>query len=334
MLDVYLTIDTECSMGGAWASPSRSPVTPERGILGASGARRYGTPLIMNLLEEHGLRGCFFVEMFAAAVVGEGPLSDACQAILARGHDVQLHLHPVFHYYERYRKGLIGADELPDHMDRIGRHSPEQQLELLEEGVRVFERLIGRKPLAFRAGNYAADHTTLAALEQVGIRYDTSFNAAYLGGGCLITGVPPTNSPWASGSLWEMPVTVFSTGTSLFSGLKPLEISAVSFWEIESVLDQAERLGMGSVTMVLHSFSLFKKADSQFSRIRPDRLLIRRMRRLCRHLGSNRHRFRVTTYSDLPTPRVDPPGLALPRMGLLVPAARRVVQGLNRPFWV
>lgn len=334
MIDVYLTIDTECSMGGAWASSRRSPVTPARGVLGVKGAHRYGAPLIMDLLEEHGLRGTFFAEVFAAPVVGEAPLGAAYREIIARGHDVQLHLHPVFRYYERLREGLITAQQVPPHMDRIGSHSPAAQLELLEEGAAVFERLVGRRPVAFRAGNYAADHATLDALEKVGVRYDTSFNAAYLGSSCLITGVAPTNSPWRTGSLWEVPVTVFTTGRGRLAGRKPLEISAVSFLEIRSVLEQAERLGLGSVTMVLHSFSLFKKADVQFTRIRPDHLLIRRMRRLCRYLGDHRARFRVTTFADLPEPRMDPPGLPLPRMGAMLPAARRIIQGLNRPYWV
>jgi hypothetical protein len=271
--------------------------------------------------------------VFAGAVVGEAELANAYQAILARGHDVQLHLHPVFRYYERVRKGLIGAHELPGHMDRLGSHSFSQQLELLEEGVSVFGRLVGRRPVAFRAGNYAADQATLAALEKVGIRYDTSFNPAYVGRSCLIRDVPATNSPWRSGSVWEIPVTVFATGVGPLSGIKPLEISAVSFLEIRSVLEQAEQLGMGNVTMVLHSFSLFKKADFQFTRIRPDGLLIRRLRRLCEYLGANRDRFRVTTFGDCPEPRADAPGVALPRMGVFRPAVRRIIQGLNRAYW-
>lgn len=334
MIDVYLTIDTECSMGGAWASSSRSPVTPARGVRGVKGAHCYGAPLIMDLLEEHGLRGTFFAEVFAAPVVGEEPLGAAYREIAARGHDVQLHLHPVFRYYERLRKGLITSQELPPHMDRIGSHSPAAQLELLEEGVTLFERLVGRRPVAFRAGNYAADHATLDALEKVGVRYDTSFNGAYLDSSCLIAGMLPTNSPWRIGSLWELPVTVFTTGRGRLAGMKPLEISAVSFLEIRGVLEQAERLGLGSVTMVLHSFSLFKKADVQFTRIRPDHLLIRRMRRLCRYLGDHRARFRVTTFADLPQPRIDPPGLPLPQMGAMLPATRRIIQGLNRPYWI
>lgn len=334
MLDVYLTVDTECSMGGALDTPNREPVGPDRAILGKAGGRRYGTPLIMDVLEEHGLRATFFTEVFASAVVGDAPLSEAYREIVERGHDVQLHLHPVFRYYAQLKQGRITADRLPADMDQIGRRAPDAQLALLQEGVAIFERLVGRAPVAFRAGNYGADLSTLAVLEKVGIRYDSSFNAAYLRSSCLITGRQPTNSPWRAGSVWEIPLTVFSTGAGPLSGLKPLEISAVSAREVESVLEQAERLGMGAVDLILHSFSLFKKADAQFSGIRPDRLLIRRLRRICRFIARSPERFRVVTFSDLPEPRPDPPGVGMPRMGMLLPAARRLVQGVNRLYWL
>lgn len=334
MLDVYLTIDTECSMGGAWNSPGVEPVTPDRAILGRAGAHRYGTPLIMDILEAHGLRGVFFAEMFASAVVGDEPLAGAYQEILARGHDVQLHLHPVYHYYAGLEQGRIASDQVPSPIDAIGPRPLEVQLELIEEGMSIFQRLLGRRPLAFRAGNYAASDTTLAALDKLGIRYDSSFNAAYRGTSCLISEPRSVNSPWEAGSLWEVPVTVFATGAAWRESMKPLEISAVSFLEIRKVLEQAERLGMGTVTMILHSFSLFKAADAQFTRLRPDRLVIRRLRRLCGFLADHGGRFRVRTFSDAPEPRVDPPGIALPRMGTLLPAGRRLLQALNRPYRV
>jgi hypothetical protein len=59
----------------------------------------------MDILEEHGLRGTFFVETFAGAVVGEAPLREAYAEIAARGHDVQLHLHPVYRYYALVGRG-------------------------------------------------------------------------------------------------------------------------------------------------------------------------------------------------------------------------------------
>ena len=332
MLDVYLTIDTECSMGGAWNSPGVEPVGPERAILGRAGAHRYGTPLIMDILEAHGLRGVFFAEMFASAVVGDAPLAEAYREIRARGHDVQLHLHPVFHYYAGLERGRISADQVPSPIDQIGTQPLETQIGLIEEGMSIFDRLVGGPPMAFRAGNYAASDATLAALDKLGFRYDSSFNAAYHGTSCRISGPRSINAPWEAGSLWEVPVTVFTTGAGRFRRMKPLEISAVSFLEIRRVLEQAERLAMGTVTMILHSFSLFKAADAQLSRLRPDRLVIRRLRRLCGYLAAHRARFRVRTFSEAPEPRVDPAGIGVPEMGTLLPAGRRLLQALNRPY--
>jgi len=334
MLDVYLTIDTECSMGGAWNSPGVEPVTPDRAILGRAGVHRYGTPLIMDILEAHGLRGVFFAEMFASAVVGDGPLAEAYREIRARGHDVQLHLHPVFHYYAGLERGRIGPAQVPFPIDDIGTQPLDAQLDLIEEGISIFERLLGGRPMAFRAGNYAASDATLAALDKLGMRYDSSFNAAHHGTSCLISGPRSINSPWEVGSLWEMPVTVFATGAGRFRRMKPLEISAVSFLEIRKVLEQAERLAMGTVTMILHSFSLFKAADAQLSRLRPDRLVIRRLRRLCAFLAEQRGRFRVRTFAETPEPRVDPAGIGVPHMGTVLPAGRRLLQALNRPYRV
>jgi peptidoglycan/xylan/chitin deacetylase (PgdA/CDA1 family) len=288
----------------------------------------------MDILEAHGLRGVFFAEMFASAVVGDAPLAEAYQEIRARGHDVQLHLHPVFHYYAALERGRIGADQVPSPIDDIGTQPLDAQLGLIEEGLAIFRRLLGKRPAAFRAGNYAASDTTLAALDKLGIRYDSSFNAAYHGTSCLSRGPRSINSPWESGSLWEVPVTVFTTGAGGLRGMKPLEISAVSFLEIRKVLEQAERLGMGTVTMILHSFSLFKAADSQLSRLRPDRLVIHRLRRLCGFLAEHRARFRVRTFAEAPEPRVDPAGIGVPHLGTLLPAGRRVLQALNRPYRV
>jgi hypothetical protein len=334
MLDVYLTVDTECSMGGAWNSPGVEPVGPERAILGRMGPHRYGTPLIMDILEAHGLRGVFFAETFASAVVGDEPLGRAYREILARGHDVQLHLHPVFHYYAGVEQGRIGPSEVPSPIDYIGALPLHAQVDLIERGMSSFARLLGRAPLAFRAGNYAAGDGTLTALDKLGLRYDSSFNAVYRGDGCRISGPPAVNSPWRVGGLWEVPVTVFSTGAGRLAALKPLEVSAVSFLEIRKVLEQAERLGMGTVTLIMHCFSFFKAADPQLTRLRPDRLVIGRLRRLCAFLAEHRTRFRVRTFSDEPEPRTDPPGIGVPRMGTLLPAGRRLLQGLNRSYRV
>lgn len=333
MIDVYITVDAESSMGGAWLNPRWKPVTPERAVLGKIGTEFYGVPLIMDILEEHDLRGTFFTEVLARDVVGTSELSESYLPIRKRGHDAQLHLHPVFHYYSEVVQGRLRREELPPRMDLIGGLPFETQIELLEKGKLIFGEIFGFPPKAFRAGVYGASASTLEALERVGIFYDSSFNSCCLGTSCLIE-KKPTNTPWQYGGVWEIPVTTFETGAWGMRGTKPFEVSAVSLWEMRQVLEKAEHLGQQIVVVILHSFSFLKRADVQFRRMRPDHLVINRFRGLCRFLRENRNRFRVRTFSDLSQEPAATAESSVPSVGALMPMCRKLVQAANRIYWL
>jgi hypothetical protein len=334
MVEVYLTVDTETSIGGAWANPQFEPVAPERAILGRIGAEYYGTPLIMDILEESGLRGTFFTEVLSAQVVSESQLAEAYSEIVRRGHDPQLHLHPVYHFYHLFRQGRIRREQLPPNMDLIGRHPLQTQIELLQAGCELFRKFTAKAPVAFRAGCYGGSSSTFSALETVGLRYDSSFNAAYLGTNCSIDGVRSINTPWRAGAVWEVPVTNFETGFWKMRGLKPLDIGAVSLLEMRRVLDEAERFEISPVVFIMHSFTLFKKADVQFRQLRPDRLVIRRFRELCRFLSKKSDRFKVRTFAEQPQFSHAQREVPLPRVGSFLPVCRKFVQGMNRLAWI
>ena len=333
-MNVYITVDTETSLGGAWENPQSKPVSPERAILGRIGSKLYGLPLIMDILEENDLRATFFTEVLARDVVGAPELTEAYAPIQKRGHDPQLHLHPVFHYYHLVTQGLMRRDQLPPHMDLIGALPFEKQLELLEKGRSIFRDIFGSLPTAFRAGCYGASMSTLDALERIGIQWDSSFNGAYLRSTCLMNSRAPTNTPWRNGAVWEMPVTTFEIGAWRMRRLKPLEVSAVSFREMQDVLDQAESLGQHSVTVMMHSFAFLKRADVQFRRMRPDRLVIRRFRKFCQFLWRNRSRFQVLTFSEIRRPPYSLKEVPFPQMGILIPSIRKFVQAVNRIYRV
>jgi hypothetical protein len=334
MVQVFLTFDTECSLGGAWENASYRPVHPDRAILGKMSSGCYGTPRIMDLLEENGLRGVFFIEVFASLNGYQSELAAAYSEILRRGHDVQLHLHPVQYYYWLLREGEINRDRVPADKDMIGALAPETQLELLQKGVSLFENLVGRAPTAFRAGNFGASNTTLGLLEKVGIRFDSSFNASYLRAGCKLDSGGTINVTWPHGTLLEVPVTNFEVGPPGIRGLKQLNINAVSLWEMISVLEQAEKIGLPVVNFIGHSFSLFKFADPQFLKIRPDRLVLRRFQGLCRFLKEHASRFSVSTFANMQTFPIHAAETAIPRLGTVVPVLRKAVQAVNRLYWI
>jgi hypothetical protein len=334
MLQVFFTIDTECSMGGAWEDPRYTPVSPERAVLGKIGSEYFGIPRIMDILEENGLRGTFFIEVFAGMNGLQPGLSEAYSQIVKRGHEAQLHLHPIHYYYRLRTEGRLDPGKMPLDKDMIGAHPLEKQVEFLREGISMFQEMVGRTPVAFRAGNFGAAATTLEALEKVGIRFDSSFNAAYLQTGCALDSGGAVNRPWQRGQIWEIPVTTFRTGAWGWIGLKQLNINAVSLWEMKRVLEQAERIGLRTVTFIAHSFSLFKVADLQFRNLKPDRLVLHRLQGLCRFLRENADRFRVVGFSDLDPSSLPGEEKAVPSMGALIPVLRKVVQAVNRLNWL
>jgi len=334
MVQVFLTIDTECSLGGAWEHPLNNPVDPERAILGKIGSEYYGIPRIMDILEEHDLRGVFFVEVLAGLNGLHSELAEAYAQIVKRGHDTQLHLHPVHYFYRMVKDGQLAPERVPVEKDMIGSLPRQTQLELLQRGISLFRDMVGKTPQAFRAGNFGASMSTLDVLQEVGIRFDSSFNAAYTRAGCRLDSQGAVNAPWQHGGLWEIPVTSFTTGASWWRGLKQLSINAVSLWEMKRVLEQADRIGLHSVTLLAHSFSLFKAADLQFRKLKPDKLVLRRFEGLCRFLKERSDRFPVVGFSGLDSSSLGKQEAAVPNMGSIVPALRKAVQAINRLHWI
>jgi hypothetical protein len=334
MVQVFLTVDTECSLGGAWENPRNKPVDPERSVLGKIGSEYYGIPRIMDILEEHDLKGIFFTEVFAGLNGLQSELAEAYAQIVKRGHEAQLHLHPVHYYYRMIKDGRLALQQVPSDKDMIGSLSRQTQFELLQKGIALFQEIVGKTPQAFRAGNFGAGMSTLDVLDEVGIRYDSSFNAAYAGGACRLDSKGSVNSPWQHGGLWEIPVSNFVTGTSWWRSMKQLSINAVSLWEMKSVLEQADRIGLHAVTILAHSFSLFKVADLQFRRLKPDWLVLRRFEGLCRFLKERQDRFRVVGFSGLDSSSFGRQEIAVPNMGSIVPALRKAVQAINRVHWI
>lgn len=336
MIQVLFTVDTECSLGGAWENPGLQPVDATRSVLGRIASSYYGTPRIMDVLEEHGLRGTFFVEVFAGMNSASPGLSEAYSEMVRRGHDVQLHLHPVHFYYHQRKTGQLDPDTLPADKDMFAAHPLEKQVEMLKTGIALFQKMIGQAPVAFRAGNFGADLNTVAAVEKVGMRFDSSFNASYASTDCKIDPGGAVNRPWQRGKVWEIPITNFQTGKWGLTSLKQLNINAISLWEMKNVLEQAERIGLRTVTFIAHSFSLFKVADLQFRNLRPDRLVLRRFRGLCRYLKENSDRFRVVGFSDLDLTSLSLSGEepTVPNLGLAVPLVRKAIQAVNRIHWI
>ncbi|MFO8012497.1 MAG: polysaccharide deacetylase, partial [Phycisphaerae bacterium] len=329
---VFITVDVECSMGGAWADDTLRPVPPARAVMGACGDRQLGLPRICKILGEADLAATFFVEPFADEQGHPGEMERPCGFLAGHGHDVQLHVHPNHWHY-----GLKQQGRPFRRTDCFAECEPDEQRFLLDEGCDRLERWTGRRAVAFRAGNMAASEKSLEHLAAAGIRIDSSYTFPYAGGQCRFRPGEPYNGSRWYGEVLEVALSGFTQAP--FPGLhraKPLDVGGISFAEMRDAILRITEAG-ADACLILHSFSLFKVRDVQYNGGRPDRIVTRRFRRLCEWLAERRGAVPVYTFSDLARAvdegtyeaRSAPP----PRLSLGRALVRKAVQAYDNLYW-
>ena len=339
-MNVYFTVDTESSMGGAWRDSNRAPLPAERHVFCRSGDQELGIPLIVRLLERYGLRGTFFIETLSTRCLGDSDTRSVFDFLNRAGQDLQLHIHPNFRFYDEWRQARAAGKTyaIPDPTDEIGFFDESLQFELLSEAAEYFVKFAGAKPAAFRAGGYAASRSTMRCLKRLGIGLDTSFNPCYPDFSFRGETLAPNRVASIEG-VWEVPVTAAHTRIPEgHRGLKFADCVALSFTEIRAMLDACQAGGQEHFVMVCHSFSAVKPKDETYADLRPDRVVIRRLNRTFRYLAENSSRFRVETMGALAArPDVlagDSGAAVVPDLNAISSAVRKAVQAVNRVYWV
>ncbi|HFA48873.1 MAG TPA: polysaccharide deacetylase [Bacteroidetes bacterium] len=331
---VYITIDVECSMGGAWGDNSLRPIPPRLGMMGEYNGLFYGIPLICNILAEHNLKATFFLEPFNDELGYKGETEPVCHFLIDHGHDVQLHIHPNHFHFGLYKSGK------PYPMTDQMAHLPlKKQLDLIEKGAYRIEKWCGRRPVAFRAGNMGASEETLKAVSRAGLLLDSSYTFPYLRGQCLFKDREEYNGAKWYGDVLEVALSGFKQVAiqGLIKPSQPLDLMGTSFNECKYIIKKICEAGADAV-LILHSFSLFKVKDVQYNGGRPNRVVIGRFKRLCKWLAENNTKYPIRTFSELAEmiqkkgyrpKRVKPCSYPNP----LVTVTRKFIQGLNRFYW-
>jgi hypothetical protein len=231
--------------------------------------------------------GVFFVEPLFAARFGLHPLAEIVGLLRERGQEVQLHLHTE--WVDEAREAVLV--DVNDKRQFVSYFSyPEQKL-LIAAGMDFIGRANGGIVNAFRAGNFAFNSDTLRALAANGIQYDCSYNAAAFGlDSGLMPGIPIVE-PVEFEGVYEYPMAVFNDGTSL---LRPVQLTACSYPEMEGLLWQALESERKAFVILSHNFELLNRAKD-----RPDYVVVKRFRKLCRFLDRHRDCFRVRGFQHL-----------------------------------
>jgi hypothetical protein len=135
---VFLTIDTEFTIGGAFSQPDRRRPVGARSVRCPTREGAAGLGFVLDTFEDHGLKATFFIETLQTAWFGDGPMGEIAAEIAARGHDTQLHLHPVWTWFDAPAWRARLADARPND-DAHGR-SPAELIAWIRRGKAAFAR--------------------------------------------------------------------------------------------------------------------------------------------------------------------------------------------------
>ncbi|MBY4635705.1 hypothetical protein K5P26_00960 [Sphingopyxis sp. XHP0097] len=309
MTRAIISFDTELS-AALFQRGADARANFESSILGRCRDGDFGIHFQMDMLERHGLTGVWFVDPMPALVYGPAIVDEIVAPIVARGHEVQLHIHTEWLEFARFNPvGRLNGRNIGDFP-----FTAQKKLIALSRDI-----LIGAgapRPIAFRAGNFGANDDTLRAVAALGFRFDSSFNGAWRGQGCDISLDPGNIGMRHHQGICEVPVSGLLDRSNRF---RPAQLCAMSEEEMRDALDHAAASGAIQFSAFSHSFELLSR-----DRAVPNRLAIARMEALCRAVADDP---RVTSggYVDLPTPPSQPRRIRLARPKPLR-TARRIVE--------
>lgn len=308
---VCITIDTEFSIGGAFADPDRRTPIGAANVTCEVDGREQGLGFLSQTFARYGTRATYFVETLNAHWFGDREMGAIVERILADGQDVQLHLHPcwaAFRDPDWKRTVRRGAPD--DHCD--GRSEAELR-DMIGAGIETLKRMGAPRPVALRTGNLRADRNVYRAMLACGLPLASNVGLALSrpadpelrlrGGRHRIEGV------------LEVPVLTYGPGERLFT------TTACSAGETEALLREARRQRVETVVLLTHPFEFIKGDRLDPARQRRNRINQKRMERLCAFIAEHPDEFEAVSFGaavdgwlagpEAPEPRLSAP---LPRV--------------------
>lgn len=297
-LQVFLTVDTEASIAGCFDNPLQSPPLLSEPIDGVVNGTSEALGFLLRTLQQYQLTATFFTESLQNRYFGIAPMQKRVAQILEAGQDVQLHVHPCWLNFADGR--LIHPK--PD--DRSTGRPQEELVAIFAEAKQRFSDWGFGAAKAVRTGNFSTGMDTFIACKEAGLLFSSNIAVALRPprevslrenqyGFQLIAGVT------------ELPLTSFrSYRLSGQAADRIMAITACSFAEMVSALEQAYEQGLQAVCILTHPFEFITKCNFRFDRMRANRLNQERFRLLCDFLARNNRKYQCVTFGELDTTEV------------------------------
>jgi hypothetical protein len=300
LLQVLLTVDTEFwpSTPRQWpARPLPRPLTAmeddyARDILGRTATADYGLPYLLDSLSHHRLNAVFFVESLHASALGGKLLERTVRTIRAGNQDVQLHVHT------EWLAEMLALDLPRPYRQNLGDFNRADQTHIVREAFGNLRAAGAPSIVALRAGNLGGSADTVYAAKAAGLAWDMSIDLAHGRAVYRMIQDLAKRDDLAS-ACPSIPLACVEDYPGHF---RHMQLTALSFAELQHALFCAEREQWPFFVIMLHSFELIKRSASGFMRTRPHKINIRRWNQLCELLNRRRDIFRTITCQDLVLP--------------------------------
>lgn len=293
--EVVITIDTEFSVGGAFDDPSgQTRPVGEPNVTGPVNGEEQGLGFMLDIFAHHDVPATFFVETLQTRHFGPEPMGKLVSRIADAGHDLQMHLHPLWLAFDGER--MVQDTPWPPDDDCASR-SVEELAAMMRRGIRTFAAWGLPRPVALRTGNLAVDRNVYQAQAKVGLPLASNI-------GLTVSQPDDPALQLKAGrhrieGVLELPVLCFKEfEIGQYCRRRILQIRSTGWREQKSALKRARAAGAETVVVLTHPFEFFKRGDQQCRQIRPNRLSQRRLEKLCSFVQANPSSFRFTTFGS------------------------------------
>jgi hypothetical protein len=202
-------------------------------------------------------------------------LAPIVEMLNASGQELQLHLHPE--WADEITPSPFG--NILSKRQHLTYYSGEEQTRLIRYAMKTIQEAGGSRITAFRAGSFAANRETFAALAANQIAQDSSVNAT------LACSVPDLRCsidlyrPSLIERVEEYPMSVFRDG---LGRPRHAQLGACSAAEIIDAMQSARAKGWSHFVVLAHNFELLRPTSAE-----PDPIMVGRFKRVCEFLASN-----------------------------------------------
>lgn len=284
-MHVCFTIDTEFSIGGAFADPAMQPVGVPMVRCDIDG-RSQGLEFLLHCFQRYGMQATFFVETLQRHYFRADPMRALVQRIVCHGHELQLHLHPCWAVFQ-HADWPQQVARTPRQDDLAGR-DPASTIGLLRDGQAAFAEWGLPPPQVFRAGSLQHDANLYRALAVVDIPFSSNIGLGIFNSG--LADYQLCAGRHMRHGVLECPVLTYADWPGHH---KTVSVSGTSFAEMRRLLELTCAAGLELVVILSHPFEYVQSRGDGFHRLRRHAVNQSRLERLCAYVAAHPQRFQA-----------------------------------------